>query len=76
MILPVTENGGWMTRNIYQAALCRQSLAPDDLQGVEKPAHCGTLREKLRLEIHSLCTRTHCQEPLHCAQFSQHNATS
>lgn len=43
-----------------------------------RPPGCGkasTLwhtQEKLRLEIHSLCTRTHCQEPLHCAQFSQH----
>lgn len=47
--------------------------------GIGRPPGCGkasTLwhtQEKLRLEIHSLCTRAHCQEPLHCAQFSQHN---
>lgn len=50
--------------------------------GTGRPPGCGkasTLwhtQGKLRLEIRNLCTRTHCQEHLHCAQFSQHTATS
>lgn len=64
MILPVTENGGWITRNIYQA---------DDLQGVEKPAHCGTLRKNSDLRF-TACALEHTAKNL-CTVPSSANTT-
>lgn len=82
VILRVTENGGLALFGLPGIST-KQPFAdrvPEcwhrTTSRVWKSHTLWHTQEKLGLEIHSLCTRTHCQEHLHCAQFSQHSATS